>query len=89
MPPWPISPLACPHETSVETSVEVEGHRWSFEDDFETGKSGFGLDHKETRSWHGWHRHVSLSMLTLAKMAAVRHRANLAYHPKNICDRVR
>jgi hypothetical protein len=23
----------------------------------ETAKNEFGLDHNETRSWHGWHRH--------------------------------
>ncbi len=26
-------------------------------------KNELGLDHNETRSWHGWHRHVSLVML--------------------------
>src|SRR5712675_1534531 len=36
----------------------------------------FGLDHNESRSWHGWHRHVSLVMLAFAMMAAIRHRAN-------------
>ncbi len=35
-----------------------------------------GLDHNETRSWHGWHRHVSLVMLAFAMMAVIRHRAN-------------
>ncbi len=74
----------CPHGTNIETLAEVEGHRWSVEDDFETGKNEFGLDHNETRSWHGWHRHVSLSMLALAMMAAVRHQANLADHPKKL-----
>lgn len=73
----------CPQGTTITKLVEVEGHRWSVEDDFETGKNEFGLDHNETRSWHGWHRHVSLSMLALAMMAAVRHRANLSSHPKN------
>src|SRR4051795_10117889 len=33
-----------------------------FEDSFETAKNELGLDHNETRSWHGWHRHVSLVM---------------------------
>ncbi|MCK1729884.1 IS701 family transposase, partial [Bradyrhizobium sp. 142] len=28
------------------------------------------------RSWHGWHRHVSLVMLAFAMMAAIQHRAN-------------
>src|SRR5215469_899510 len=65
-----------PAGTSIKTLVNVEGHRWSIEDSFETAKNEFGLDHNETRSWHGWHRHVSLVMLTFAMMAAIRHQAN-------------
>ena len=56
--------------------VAVEGHRWAIEDSFETAKNELGLDHNETRSWHGWHRHVSLVMLAFAMMAVIRHRAN-------------
>jgi SRSO17 transposase len=66
----------CPAGTSIETLVKVEGHRWAIEDSFETAKNEFGLDHNETRSWHGWHRHVSLVMLAFAMMAAIRHQAN-------------
>jgi SRSO17 transposase len=66
----------CPAGTSIETLVDVEGHRWAIEDSFETAKNEFGLDHNETRSWHGWHRHVSLVMLAFAMMAAIRHQAN-------------
>src|ERR1700730_11898199 len=66
----------CPAGTTIETLVAVEGHRWAIEDSFETAKNEFGLDHNESRSWHGWHRHVSLVMLAFAMMAAIRHRAN-------------
>jgi len=66
----------CPAATSIEALVAVEGHRWAIEDSFETAKNEFGLDHNESRSWHGWHRHVSLVMLAFAMMAAIRHRAN-------------
>jgi SRSO17 transposase len=66
----------CPAATSIETLVGVEGHRWAIEDSFETAKNEFGLDHNESRSWHGWHRHVSMAMLAFAMMAAIRHRAN-------------
>jgi SRSO17 transposase len=66
----------CPAGTSIETLVAVEGHRWAIEDSFETAKNEFGLDHNESRSWHGWHRHVSMAMLAFAMMAAIRHRAN-------------
>jgi SRSO17 transposase len=66
----------CPAGTSITTLVNVEGNRWAIEDSFETAKNEFGLDHNETRSWHGWHRHVSLVMLAFAMMAAIRHHAN-------------
>jgi SRSO17 transposase len=72
----------CPAGTSIEVLLKVEGHRWAIEDSFETAKNELGLDHNETRSWHGWHRHVSLVMLAFAMMAAIRHRANAATPPK-------
>jgi SRSO17 transposase len=66
----------CPKGTSMQKLVSVEGHRWAIEDSFENAKNELGLDHNETRSWHGWHRHVSLVMLAFAIMAVIRHRAN-------------
>jgi SRSO17 transposase len=66
----------CPTGTSINTLIAVEGHRWSIEDSFETAKNELGLAHNETRSWHGWHRHMSLVMLAFAMMAAIRHHAN-------------
>jgi SRSO17 transposase len=66
----------CPVGTTIETLVAVEGHRWAMEDGFETAKGELGLDHDETRSWHVWHRHVSLVMLAFAMPATIRHRAN-------------
>ena len=66
----------CPKGTSMKKLVSVEGHRWAIEDSFEAAKNELGLDHNETRSWHGWHRHVSLVMLAFAMMAAIRHKAN-------------
>ena len=58
----------CPAGTGLDTLVAVEGQRWAIEDSFETAKTEFGLDHNESRSWHGWHRHVSLVMLAFAIM---------------------
>jgi len=72
----------CPAGTSIETLVKVEGSRWAIEESFEAAKNELGLDHNETRSWHGWHRHVSLVMLAFAMMAAIRHRANNPTLPK-------
>lgn len=74
----------CPAGTPLETLVKVEGHRWAIEDSFEAAKNELGLDHNETRSWHGWHRHVSLVMLAFAMLAAIRHRANIAKPPKSM-----
>ena len=72
----------CPAGSRIEELVAVEGRRWAVEDAFETAKTELGLDHNETRSWRGWHRHVSLVMLGFAMMARVRHHANQAPPPK-------
>ena len=72
----------CPAGKPISTLVAVEGRRWAIEDAFETAKTELGLAHNETRSWHGWHRHVSLVLLAFAMMAAVRHRANSLPPPK-------
>ena len=69
-------------EVSVKTLDTIEGHRWAIEDSFERAKNELGLDHNETRSWHGWHRHVSLVMLAFAMMAAIRRQANNTPPPK-------
>jgi SRSO17 transposase len=74
----------CPAGTAIETLVAVEGQRWAIEDAFETAKNELGLDHNETRSWHGWHRHVSLVMLAFAMMAVIRYRANASPPQKTL-----
>jgi SRSO17 transposase len=74
-----------PSGTSIERLVKIEGRRWAIEDSFETAKNELGLDHNETRSWHGWRRHVSLVMLAFAMMATIRAHANaVASPPKTI-----
>jgi len=65
-----------PAGTSVATLAAVEGRRWAIEDAFETAKSELGLAHNETRSWHSWHRHVSLVMMAFALLMVIRHHAN-------------
>ena len=76
----------CPADTPIDTLVQVEGQRWAIEDAFETAKTELGLTHNETRSWHGWHRHVSLVMLAFAMMAVVRQRANSLTSPQKRSD---
>jgi SRSO17 transposase len=79
----------CPAGTPIETLVRVEGQRWAIEDAFETAKTELGLTHNETRSWHGWHRHVSLVMLAFAMMAVVRQHANSLSSPQKRSDEAR
>src|ERR671916_2095488 len=79
----------CPADTPIEVLVRVEGQRWTIEDAFETAKTELGLTHNETRSWHGWHRHISLVMLAFAMMAVVRQRANSLTSPQKRSDEAR
>jgi SRSO17 transposase len=79
----------CPAGTPVEVLANVEGQRWAIEDSFETAKNELGLDHNETRSWHGWHRHVSLVMLAFAMLAAIRRQANTVAPPKSSLQMIR
>src|SRR3954452_25018576 len=65
-----------PARAGADTLVMVEGRGWAIEDAFETAKTELGLAHNETRSWHGWHRHVSLVMLAFALLMAIRHKAD-------------
>jgi SRSO17 transposase len=58
---------------SLAELAGAAGLRWTIEECFERGKSDLGLDHCEARSWHGWHRHMTLVMAAaafLAKLAA-------------------
>ncbi len=79
----------CPAGTPVAVLVTVEGQRWAIEDGFETAKNELGLDHNETRSWHGWHRHVSLVMLAFAMLAAIRRKASTSAPPKSSLTMIR
>ena len=45
------------------------GLRWTIEECFQRAKDDLGLDHCEARSWHGWHRHMTLCMAALAFLA--------------------
>jgi SRSO17 transposase len=63
-----------PHETELKELAAVAGLRWTIEECFQSAKGETGLDHCEARSWHGWHRHMTLSMLALAFLAGLRAR---------------
>lgn len=61
---------------AMEDLVEATGRRWSIECCFEAAKQETGLDEYEVRSWHGWYRHITLSMLALAFLSIIRAKAN-------------
>ena len=63
-----------PDITELPELAAVAGLRWTIEECFQSAKGEAGLDHCEARSWHGWHRHMTLSMLALAFLAGLRAR---------------
>jgi len=56
--------------------ARAAGRRWLVEECFEAAKQEVGLADDEVRSWHGWHRHITLAMLALAFLAGLRARLN-------------
>jgi SRSO17 transposase len=58
--------------------ARAAGRRWLVEECFEAAKQEVGLADYEVRSWHGWHRHVTLAMLALALLAGLRAALNMA-----------
>jgi len=64
--------IFAPTGTSLEEMVEAFGARWTVEQCFEEAKGEVGLDEYEVRSWQGWYRHITLSMLALAFLTALR-----------------
>jgi len=58
--------------TTLAELAGVAGLRWTIETCFETAKDELGLDHCEARSWHGWHRHMTLVMTALAFLSKLR-----------------
>ena len=61
-----------PADTSLPTLARVAGRRWAIEECFEVAKQEVDLADYEIRSHHGWYRHVTLAMLALAFLAAMR-----------------
>ena len=61
-----------PCGTTLQEMVAAIGTRWIVEQCFEEGKGEVGLDEYEVRSWHGWYRHITLSMLAHAFLMVLR-----------------
>jgi hypothetical protein len=67
--------VGAPAETTLAEIAHAAGTRWSIETGFEAAKGEVGLDQYEVRSWHGWHRHVTLAMLAHAFLTVMRMRS--------------
>lgn len=52
--------------TPLRTLIRLAKIRWRIEHDYRELKTGLGLDHFEGRSFTGWHRHVTLTVLAQA-----------------------
>ncbi len=61
-----------PSGTTLAELAAAAGLRWTIEECFLRAKDDLGLDHCEARSWHGWHRHMSLVMAAAALLAKIR-----------------
>jgi SRSO17 transposase len=70
--------VIAPIGTRFAELAGISGLRWTIEECFERAKDELGLDHREARSWHGWHRYMSLCLAAgafLAKLSADLRRA--------------
>jgi SRSO17 transposase len=59
-----------PARTTLDELLRVAGSRWAIEECFQAAKNETGLDHYQVRTYAGWYRHVTLSMLAHAYLAA-------------------
>jgi SRSO17 transposase len=58
-----------PVGTELAELAGAAGLRWTIEECFQRAKEELGLDHCEARSWHGWHRHMTLCMTAASFLA--------------------
>jgi hypothetical protein len=60
---------------TLRTLIVIAGRRWPVEEDFQTGKDAFGLDHSQVRTYPALLRHLVLTMAALAVCAITAARA--------------
>lgn len=61
-----------PAKTTLKQLAGVASSRFLIEQTIQQAKGEVGLDEYEVRYWHSWHRHVTLSMMAHAWLAAMR-----------------
>jgi hypothetical protein len=60
---------------TLRTLIMIAGRRWPVEEDLQTGKDAFGLDHSQVRTYPALLRHLVLTMAALAVCAITAARA--------------
>lgn len=61
-----------PRRAGFGELVRAAGMRWPVEESFEAAKGEAGLDHYQVRLYRAWYRHITMSMLALAFLTAIR-----------------
>jgi SRSO17 transposase len=74
--------VCAPKKTTLQQIVEVAGQRWRVEEAIERAKGECGLDQYEVRSWTGWYRHVTLSLVAQFCATLMREQANAEQEKK-------
>jgi SRSO17 transposase len=59
-------------DTPLGTLAQVAAHRYTVEQCIEEAKGESGLSQYQVRFWHSWQRHITLSMMAHAWLAALR-----------------
>lgn len=70
--------------TTLQEMVKAAGHRWAIEECFKSAKGEVGLDQYEVRSYKGWYRHITLSMLAYALLVVTQAQLFVDRGPKVI-----
>ncbi|WP_445185328.1 IS701 family transposase [Pseudonocardia sp. Cha107L01] len=72
--PGEIAYYVCfgPRRSTLLDLAWTAGSRWRIEECFQQAKNEAGLDHYQVRSWRAWYAHITLSMLALAWLVAVK-----------------
>lgn len=69
-----------PRGEGMSELVRAIGSRWPIEECFEAAKQEAGLDQYQFRLYHAWYRHITLAMLALAFLAALRRTSKKGTH---------
>ena len=60
-----------PEGTPNYKLIEIAGTRWTVETCFKESKSEVGMDQYEIRSYGGWYKHITLSLIALALLTVL------------------